>query len=260
VNTHGDVGIIGKGIAKVRVTRWYPGVVTEIADELEEMEKSTKKLASLQERLLYEAATALEKKQHIQTGATHQKSLKELMGDFDVSPVSDPTVQIAAATVPVSEALIDSAPRTLKRRVRQRMRSTPVFGGSLFGDGTNQCQKSEPPLDSSPTECDRSKAEGYSTFTSDAWTSRFTPSGKAAELTVDGETYQILITNDTLRNIKRGYAGETLDHRGFSVSSTIQIDTVKAPVVNMLQGYVRNTKLTNVQRTTNEASEVRNRE
>lgn len=237
-------------VAKVKVTRWYPGVVSEIVDQVEEKvsTQATKSTATLEERLLNEATMCLETKRTLQTNATQEKSLKELVGEMNLPIAENSTVPLgdeAGAPAPVVK-------KTRNRRVRQKMRSTPVFGGSLFGEDTNNVQTTA--IATSPTKTQSSSDthgnnnDGLSAL--DAF-NRFRPSGQTAELTINGEAYQIRVSDDTLKNLRKGYHGETLDRKGFALRGSIEIESANAPVVNMLQGYVRNTKLSNIAEETN---------
>lgn len=222
------------------MTRWYPGVVNEIVEEVHETEKTvtttekrTKRRTSIQDALLAEAQVALELKRQLQTEATQSKSMKELMQDLGDIPDEGTHEPLK------SEATRVAQPK--KRRVRHKMRSTPVFGGSLFGEETTDNtktmaseQKQEEPKDSS-----------FATF--DAWKRQLDqPSGQSGEITIEGETFNIRITDETLKNLRKGYNGfSTTDGRGM-IGQGLTIDTANAPVVNMLQGFVRNQQLTNI--------------
>jgi hypothetical protein len=230
--------------AKVKVTRWYPGVITEIVDETEENVKTKPSTvrATLEDRLLEEATSALEQKQQIQTMATTQKSIKELLRDMSASACPQTDVPMGgeaspSVTVePIAEGT--KAQYARKKRVRHKMRSTPVFGGSLFGEDSGNAQA----VSSGPVA-----PRVVSSKKKDEWRSLLArPTGHSAELTINGESYQIRISDDTLKNLRKGFSGETLDSRGFTVPGHIQIEQANAPIVNMLQGYVRNTKLASI--------------
>jgi hypothetical protein len=223
------------------VTRWFPGVVTEIVDEIHETSeaRATHQRASLTDRLLTEATSALENKQRLQTTATQEKSMSELIGELNLPSATITEVPLASGDAPTPKPT--AAPRTRNKRVRQKMRSTPVFGGSLFGEDS----KEESTTTGAPA-ADTATA-GTAKETKDIWKSGFRTTGHSAELNIDGEAYQIRISEDTLKNLRKGYSGETLDGRGFALSAgSIKIEGADSPVVNMLQGYVRNTKLTNI--------------
>lgn len=219
------------------MTRWYPGVVTEIVDQVEEtsVQKSSTATATLSDRLLTEATSALESKQRLQTTATQERSMKELIGDLNL-PSTTPT------DVPLADGKeVKMAPKTRNKRVRQKMRSTPVFGGSLFGEDTKDADTTGDVVGL------KKPASGSSKESMDIWKSGFRTSGHSAELSIDGELYQIRISDETLKSLRKGYSGETLNRRGFAISAgSIKIEATDSPIVNMLQGYVRNTKLTNI--------------
>jgi hypothetical protein len=223
------------------VTRWFPGVVTEIVDEVHETSeaKATHRRANLTDRLLTEATSALEDKRRLQTSATQEKTMSELIGELNLPSTTPTEVPLASGDAPAP--LPSVAPRTRNKRVRQKMRSTPVFGGSLFGEDSKDAETA------SGVAADQTTPAGNAKESMDMWKSGFRTTGHSAELNIDGEAYQIRISEDTLKNLRKGYSGETLDGRGFALSSgSIKIEGADSPVVNMLQGYVRNTKLSNI--------------
>ena len=62
--------------AKVKVQRWFPGVVEEIVEEVDEKRRS-----NVTQRLLKEASSILERKQQIQTSATEARTVEQILGD-----------------------------------------------------------------------------------------------------------------------------------------------------------------------------------
>ena len=63
--------------AKVKVQRWYPGVVEEYTDEVDENHQvRTKQKLNLEQRLLEAATSELERKQAMQTTATQDVRLR----------------------------------------------------------------------------------------------------------------------------------------------------------------------------------------
>jgi len=219
---------INQPSAKVKVTRWYPGVVNEIVEEVEEktVTRGRKRRASIQEEVLKEAQKALEVNRALQMQATQSRSLQELSGEID-----GPTDLL------ITE--LSNEPKPRKRRLRQKMRSTPIFGGSLFGEETGLATKAEEPV--------RPETALASFAAFDDWKRRFEPTGQSGEITVNGETFNVRISEDTIKNLRKGSNGEsTLDGRGI-ISQGLSIDTASSPVVNMLQGFVRNQQLTHIQ-------------
>ncbi|KAL3936956.1 MAG: hypothetical protein SGARI_002339, partial [Bacillariaceae sp.] len=124
--------IINQPGAKVKVQRWYPGVVEEIVEEVDEKRQ---KNVNVRQRLLSEAAQNLERKQKMQTEATKEKTVAELLGD---SGTPEAPQDVETGNTDVSERFGqagDEQPKSKpRRRVRQKMRSTPVVGGGLFGE------------------------------------------------------------------------------------------------------------------------------
>lgn len=232
--------------AKVKVQRWFPGVVEEIVEEVDENRKS-----NVTQRLLKEAATILERKQHLQTTATKQNTISQLMG----ADVQQPEAAVGEETKPdnqVTFAGIESkpvrAPRP-KRRVRQKMRSTPVVGGGLFGETIEAKSGRE-----GSTKISNMHAPKPSDLN---WSLGGPMRGVSAEISVKGEHYNIRISRDTLRDLQKGFSGQLVDSRGIEISGmNIAASNEDAPVVQRLQGFVRNMPLNQIrEETIDEVSE-----
>ena len=180
--------------AKVKVQRWYPGVVEEITEEVNE-----KHHQNIRQRLLKEAAQNLERKQKIQTEATKEKTVAELLGDSpeQAADVETGAPMDAAEVVPgvTSQEQPKSKPR---RRVRQKMRSTPVVGGGLFGE--NIVAKSGREADTRAYISDFKKKQDDLPWKSNKQT------GVPAEIIINGETYNIRVSRDTYSNLREGTA------------------------------------------------------
>lgn len=114
------------------------------------------------------------------------------------------------------------------------MRSTPVVGGGLFGEGREK--KEEDDFDRTGGPGKPLRASGKSP--SSALLS-FKPSGHAAEIIVDGEVYKIRINDTTLKNLRTGYSGDVLTNRGIAVSGGMSIQHDESDVIQKLQGYIR---------------------
>jgi len=217
-------------IAKVQVQRWYPGVVEEITEEVHE--KSNTNVARVHQRLLSEAAGRLERKQQLQTMATTDRSVSEILGNAEAGGVPP-------APAPIAEGLPAAAEKSKpSRRVRQKMRSTPVVGGGLFGE--NVVAKSGR-ADFFSGEKGESEAKDNREDMAAQW-SLGQSNGIAAEIVVKGECYNIRISRETWKDLHKGFRGQMLDHRGI-INISAEED---APVVQKLQGYVRNMPLSNI--------------
>eukprot|EP00546_Thalassionema_frauenfeldii_P006805 CAMPEP_0178918316 /NCGR_PEP_ID=MMETSP0786-20121207/13764_1 /TAXON_ID=186022 /ORGANISM="Thalassionema frauenfeldii, Strain CCMP 1798" /LENGTH=795 /DNA_ID=CAMNT_0020592023 /DNA_START=236 /DNA_END=2623 /DNA_ORIENTATION=- len=231
--------------AKVKVTPWYPGVVTEIVeDEVEENRTSH----VVKQRLLQEAEQTLNHRQSLQLHATKSKSVAEILGEQNeetgattpeetgnTDQFPDPIVR------KLSQPMDASTKRVRNRRVRQKMRSTPVFGGSLFGEESNDPARAAvtPPK------------VNFQVESTPSW-KRPLPSrvpGHPVDLVVKGgDTFSIRISDEALQNLK-DYGTLGGRRNSGSMLGSIQMSEADAPVVNMLQGYVRNTiatSLTNI--------------
>ena len=204
--------------AKVKVQRWYPGVVEEIVEDIQEKRKGRKSKLSaekVQQQLLAEAAEQLDRKQALQLAATKEKTVDEILAGMKEEKV---------VTMPAAP---EEKGKPARRR-RQKMRSTPVVGGGLFGE-TSDSQQEE-------------KKEELRKTSSKKWKPDFDfgpRTGYRAEILVDGESYDVRISSETLKALRTGYSGDTLDNRGVSVGG-VSIRAETGNVVNNLQGYVRN--------------------
>jgi len=207
--------------SKVKVQRWYPGVVEEITEKVDQESKTIgSNSISLEQRLLCEATKALDQRQSIQLAATQEKTVEEILAGMKSSGIAQPEEAKAEG---------GASPRASTRRAsrrRQKMRSTPVVGGGLFGETTP-----------SETHADTSTKEHKGHPTSKQWQPTFNfgkRTGIRAEIIVDGESYNVRISNDTVRSLRSGFSGDMLDTHGMSVDGTDSRN-----VVNNLQGYVR---------------------
>jgi len=117
--------------ASVKVTRWHPGVVTEIVEELDTGtgESEVQHKISVSDKILKEAQTMLESKQKLQLTATQDRTVEEILNTgIPVESIPPPEVKNAD---PVA------ATKVAKRRNRRvRTMSTPVIGGDLFAGKT----------------------------------------------------------------------------------------------------------------------------
>lgn len=192
------------GIAKVKVSRWYPGVVEEI---VEQMDGNSNKV-SIEKRLLSEADGQLERKRHLQTFATTSKTVNEILGESGTDVSKDAKAE----------------PAVRARRRRQKMRSTPVVGGGLFED---------------PSSSNNGTVEGISSsskksFGMNASSGLFGNDSLMAEIIIKNDSFKVRVTREAYKNIRRGYLGEVLDEKNIS-----RFMASDPPVVNKLQGFVR---------------------
>lgn len=233
--------------AKVKVQRWYPGVVEEITEEVNE-----KQYRNIRQRLLKEASTMLEMKQHIQTTATTAKTVEEIMGETvgDVEQAVLPAEEGGTTAAPADSQIVTGLPNVAspadstteiprpRRRVRSKMRSTPVVGGGLFGETIEA----------------RSGREGDSRISSmsarkkqdDMDWEATRKTGVPAEITINGEVFHISVPRNTYRNLKKGYTAGQTDSRGVPLSGIEITAHDDAPVVQRLKGFVRNQPLSQI--------------
>jgi hypothetical protein len=213
--------------SRVKVQRWYPGVVEEIIESVHDKKMTTsKKNLNLEERLLKEATEKLDQKQSLQTHATKEKTVEEILASMRGDKDTLPPVDEAQAVTPSAGDM----PRKARRR-RQKMRSTPVVGGGLFGESSEQEkeEKAKPGVS-------QGKKPGE-------WKPNFDfgrRRGHKAEIIVQGESYDIRISDETLRALRTGFSGDMVDSRGISVvGAGLGITPDRHNVVNQLQGYIR---------------------
>ena len=223
-------------IAKVKVQRWYPGVVEEIVEKVNEKSKS-----SVSQRLLTEASKRLELKQQLQTQATKERTIEEILGDMEGGKKAPLPTQPEDSEMPTPTAATEK-PKP-RRRVRQKMRSTPVVGGGLFGETTEAKSGREVFGQASGAGGDPKKDDDFA----QRWNAS-TARGVPAEIVLNtGETYNIRISKDTLKDLEKGFRGQMVDHRGIEISGMNISAEDDAPIVQRLQGYVRNVPLAKIQ-------------
>lgn len=213
--------------AKVKVQRWYPGVVEEIIERTEERSKKSKSKLSLEQRLLSEAAAHLDRKQNLQINATKEKSVEEILGvtggESDKKNEFFMPSELSSSIIPGT-----GEGRAPRRRRRQKMRSTPVVGGDLFAEMGRDSHHEEE--EKSDTKDQKRKKPTFD----------FGPmTGHRAEIIVDGESYDVTISNETIKALRTGYSGDMLDNRGVSVHG-VSLSPSSGTVANQLKGYVRN--------------------
>jgi hypothetical protein len=239
--------------AKVKVQRWYPGVVEEITEEVNE-----KQHKNVRQRLLKEASQMLEHKQKITTEATKGKSLGELLGegaektqdakeevapDLEADPLTLDTTGISGLPQPAEQPK-----QKARRRVRQKMRSTPVVGGGLFGENIEA---------RSGREADgHRRVSDFAPKKDDLAWANVKSAGVPAEITVKGEVYNIRISRDTLYNLKKGLKNQPTDSRGVPISGIEITAHDDAPVTQRLQGFVRNMPLGQIQEESEKGDEM----
>jgi len=217
------------GVAKVKVQPWYPGLIQEICEEVNE--RSHKNVT---QRLLKEATKRLETKQSLQTMATVRKSVSELMGDEETTKLTQDLEGPVAEPVPES-SVEKTRPR---RRVRQKMRSTPVVGGGLFGEAIEA--KSGRDTTTRVSDFGMNKGQGLD------WSLGSGQAGIPAEITIKGEVYDIRIGQNTWKDLQKGFSGQTVDNRGIEISQMNIEASDDAPIVQRLSGFVRNMPLRSI--------------
>lgn len=229
--------IIDQSDSRVKVQRWFPGVVEEVVEETTE-----KQHKNIRQRLLNEASTALERNSKMQTSATLEKTFEELTGNTAEQAdgkTEDKLKEFDKKSFMQSETVQEQPQAKPRRRYRHKTHSTPVVGGGLFGEVEARSGRDEKPGFHRVSDYARHKQEDLN-FSKKA-------SGVPAEITIKGEVFQIRISQDTLKNLKGGMEGQSRDSRGVPISGIEITAQDDAPVVQRLQGFVRNAGLQRIQ-------------
>jgi len=239
-------GVIDQSDSRVKVQRWFPGVVEEVVEETNE-----KQHKDIKQRLLKEASTALERKAKIQTFATKEKTYEELAGMTAEKPEeskADNSDDFDRSKSYLQSTMAQEPPKTKpRRRFRHKTHSTPVVGGGLFGEVEARSGRDNNSRFDRVSDYSRRKQEDLNF--------NFKASGVAAEITIKGEVFQIRISQETFRNLQNGMEGQTTDSRGVPIAGIEITAQDDAPVVQRLQGFVRNTGLQQIQEEASEYSE-----
>ena len=199
-------------------------IVEEVKSQTQVSNETVGKRGSVREILAKEATKQLESKRNLQIAATQPKSLDEIKTEMGIPLDSKPEKQPEDTVVTFDDSLQPKAqaagpPTTTRRRVRQKMRSTPVVGGSLFDETPTSPTKKETDL----AEATGPRADPFSDNTA----------GQMAELVVSGEVYHIRIMPETIHRIRSGYSGELLD------DASVRFSQKDVPIEHRLQGLVR---------------------
>lgn len=218
--------------AKVKVTRWFPGVLQSIVEEVKSKTSMSTNLTgdsnrgSVRDILAHEATKTLESKRNMQILATKEKSLNDIKQEMGIplDLTKDASSPASSALPTVAETSTAAPPSTTRRRVRQKMRSTPVVGGSLF-DNAKPSEPEEPQVVSPG-----GVAVQRHTFSSGL-------GGQTAELVVGGEVFKIRVMPETIHRIRSGYSGELLD------DSSVKFSQEDVPIEHRLQGFIRTSGL-----------------
>lgn len=207
--------------SKVKVQRWYPGVVEEFIENVNEKTKPGKRKINLEDRLLREASMNLDKHQATQTLATKERTVDEILSEMQG--------EHSNVLAPVQESNGESNARPARRR-RQKMRSTPVVGGGLFGendDSTLADLQTPKKIETKVSRKERTKWKPDFDFGA---------RGHRAEIIVEGESYVVRIDDETLKQLRTGFSGDML--RSFG-DGGMSILPDSSNVVSHLQGFVR---------------------
>ena len=216
--------------AKVKVSRWFPGVLQEIKEEVEETTKArrTSQTFTATEAIMKEAANQLERNRLMQTTCTKEKTVDEILREAEsATGIHTPVADLEAAGGVKANMPNDELKQRRPRRIRQKMRSTPVVGGGLFEDQGRASQANAP-----------SKDRMSDVFLSgnNSWQPK-APKGEPAEIVIKGEVYKIRLAASTIERIRSGYNGSVLN------DSSIKVDQADVPIEYRLEGFVRSEKV-----------------
>ena len=230
--------VIDQPDSKVKVQRWFPGVVEEVVEETCE-----KSLKDVRQRLLKEASTNLERKATLQTHATVARTYEEIVGEKPGETGGTGTLTDSAtsgnggASALLSQAVKKQTKERPRRRQRHKTLSTPVIGGGLFGEVEARSGR-----DGNPGQ---SRVSDYSKKQKDLSFS-LNSSGVPAEISIKGEVFQIRISESTWKDLQNGIEGQTKSSRGVAISGIEITARDDAPVVQRLQGFVRTGALSRI--------------
>ena len=205
------------------MTRWFPGVLKKIVEEVKSETSVTNDMGkSVKDLLAKEATSQLESKRNLQIRATQEKSLNTIKAEMGIpldTPADIPEEKEKTVSFESQSKAQATPPTTTRRRVRQKMRSTPVVGGSLFDE--------PPPTPKKP----QADATGGGGRQADPFAEM--SSGQMAELVVGGEVFHIRVMPETIHRIRSGYSGEMLD------DASVRFSQKDVPIEHRLQGLVR---------------------
>lgn len=237
-------GVIDQENSKVKVQRWFPGVIKEVTED------GDGKVENIRERLLEEAHQNLETRQSRQLAATKQKSVRAILkahGGMDDAQSSDDSKEETHETISQDlesgGAKPSAATRAAnRRRSLKKTYSTPVIGGGLFGEQiTTRGGRSGDDLENGQFGKDLN-TEANDILDSSGKTS----SGVTAQITINHDVFHVQISDNTYRDLKQGANGTKTDSRGVAVSGIEIKATNDAPVTQRLEGFVRTASLARI--------------
>lgn len=240
--------VIDQPDSKVKVQRWFPGVVEEVVEETNE-----KSLKDVRQRLLKEAATNLERKSTLQTHATVARTYEEIVGEKPgktgntATPANTATSGADSASTLLTQSVSKQTKERPRRRQRHKTLSTPVIGGGLFGE--IEARSGRDSNQGQHRVSDYSKKQKDLSFSLQS-------SGVPAEISIKGEVFQIRISESTWKDLQNGIEGQTKSSRGVAISGIEITARDDAPVVQRLQGFVRTGALSRIHEEEEEESVI----
>jgi len=207
--------------AQVKVQRWFPGVLSEIVEEVVNVDPTVShslSVSSVSENIAKEAAGILERKRQLQTTATTKKTVDEILNSSN------------------THSIVGGPPTTAseKRRTKRvKMRSTPALGGNMFGDGGGESSNITS-LTGGTTASSRvsSKKSPYKRVSKTNSFSRSTAT-HVAEVMVGRESFNVQISGSTLARLRKSEGYSMLNDTDLQESGN------SSQMEHALSGYVR---------------------
>lgn len=243
-------GVIDQENSKVKVQRWFPGVIKEVVED------GDGKVENIRERLLEEAHTNLENRQSKQLAATKQKSVRAIlkahggMDDIATDPETSDDSKEDGDKFDVPKRMSQDLEtgtavpkKNNRRRSLQKTFSTPVIGGGLFGEQIKAHGGRDGDDDSGKFVSD------FGNDNDDILGAEGKHQGVTAQITINRDVFHVQISESTYRDLKSGASGNKTDSRGVAMSGIEIKATDDAPVTQRLQGFVRTASLAKISET-----------
>lgn len=219
-----------KDVAKVKVARWFPGVVTEITEDITDDDDGTgrKKKAraamNISQLISNEASKKLEADKERQTNATVERPVEEILKNVPLPDLDLPEDKSGF-----------NKPKSRKRR--QKMMSSPAIGSDMFS-AVGGFKASGAPKDSSA-----GAPKG-----GDFWAevrSFEAKTGTVAELVVGREVFNVRIAPTALARVRKSLKEDVI-LSGSDLAPTSSSDGPPQNFEHKLMGFVRGPMLAQI--------------
>ena len=221
-----ELAINQPDVARVKVQRWYPGVVEEVIVECSDHNSGSQRFAtrggrpprrqrrhlSLDACILQEASERLTARQTVQTAATREKRVQEILLEsipelYPSRQEGDELLNYPLDDVPTSQDDQDASQQQQQqqqashRRSRRKVHSSPVVGGGLFGE--NNATSSQLNTNRELHNC---RGAFEATIPNQIVPPVSLASGRAA-ISVDNEVYDVRVSSGTLKKLQGWRSG-----------------------------------------------------